>query len=315
LNFQRVIRDHEREAQASARLIASGARQSTTGEFLLREGRAVDWLLFELPKLIEEGFQVFGEENLQHHKVRRVPPTLKVAVNSEIDWFDVQLVVDFDGILLSLKELRKALAHRTRYVKLRDGSTALLPEEWLDQFSHLFTLGESADEKVKVSRHHLTLIDALFEKAAAKEADQSYYENLQRLRNFRGIHEVSVPAQFRGELRPYQKQGLNWLYFLQEFRFGGCLADDMGLGKTIQALSILQNEKERGVTTPSLIVCPTSVLFNWEKEIQRFTPELRFLMHTGMDRRRLKQFENCDLVLTTYGILRRDIDFLKEARF
>lgn len=315
LNFLRVVRDRESEAQASTRLVASGTRQSAAGEFIFREGRAVDWLLFELPQLIEEGFQVFGEENLKRHKVRRITPTLKVAVNSEIDWFDVQLVVDFDGIMLSLKELRKALAHRTRYVKLGDGSTALLPEGWLDQFSHLFNLGESSDEKIKVSRHHLTLIDSLFENATTKEADQNYYENLQRLRDFRGINEVGVPSQFQGELRPYQKQGLNWLYFLQEFRFGGCLADDMGLGKTIEALSILQNEKERGVTTPSLIVCPTSVLFNWEKEIQRFTPDLRFLMHTGMDRRRLKQFENCDLVLTSYGILRRDIDFLKEARF
>ena len=315
LNFLRVIRDVENEHQAGGQLIAGGARQISTGEFVVRESAAVDWLLFELPKLTAQGFEIFGEENLKRHKVRRAAPTLKVSVSSEIDWFDLQLMVDFDGIQLSLKELRKSLSHRTRYVKLRDGSTALLPEDWLQQFSYLFNLGEANEERVKVSRHHLTLIDSLFEKATDKETDAAFQENLQRLRDFRGIREIAASENFRGELRPYQKQGLNWLYFLQEFRFGGCLADDMGLGKTIQALSLLQNEKARGITTPSLIVCPTSVLFNWEKEIQRFTPELKFLTHAGLERRRLKQFEDCDVVLTSYGVLRRDIEFLQQAQF
>jgi non-specific serine/threonine protein kinase len=315
LNFLRVVRDLESEHQAQAQLIAGGARQSSTGEFIIRESAAVDWLLFELPKLTAQGFQIFNEEKLKRHKVRRAAPTLKVSVHSEIDWFDLQLMVDFGGILLSLKELRKSLAHRTRYVKLRDGSTALLPEDWLAQFSYLFNLGEAGEERLKVSRHHLTLIDALFEKATEKETDEAFRENLQRLRDFRGIQEIAASENFRGELRPYQKQGLNWFYFLQEFRFGGCLADDMGLGKTIQALSLLQNEKARGITTPSLIVCPTSVLFNWEKERQRFTPELSFLTHAGLERRRLKQFEDCDVVLTSYGVLRRDIEFLQQAQF
>ncbi|MDZ7360777.1 MAG: DEAD/DEAH box helicase [candidate division KSB1 bacterium] len=315
LNFWRVVRDVENENQAQEQLIASGARQISTGEFVIRESAAIDWLLFELPKLQTQGFQVFGEDQLRRHKVRRAAPTLRVSVNSEIDWFDVQLAVDFGGIMLSLKELRKSLMHRTRYVKLRDGSTALLPADWLAQFSYLFNLGEAGEERLKVSRHHLTLIDALLDSAAEKEMDAAFQENLRRLRDFRGIQEIHVPENFHGELRPYQKQGLNWLYFLQEFRFGGCLADDMGLGKTIQALALLQNEKSRGVTTPSLIVSPTSVLFNWEKEIQRFTPNLQFLTHAGLERRRLKQFDDCDIVLTSYGVLRRDIAFLKEMKF
>ncbi len=315
LNFWRVVRDVENENQAQEQLIASGARQISTGEFVIRESATIDWLLLELPKLQAQGFQIFGEDQLKRHKVRRATPTLKVSVNSEIDWFDLQLVVDFGGIMLSLKELRKSLTHRTRYVKLRDGSMALLPEDWLAQFSYLFNLGEPGEERLKVSRHHITLIDALFDSAAEKEMDAAFQENLRRLRDFRGIQEIQAPENFRGELRPYQKQGLHWLYFLQEFRFGGCLADDMGLGKTIQALSLLQNEKSRGVTTPSLIVCPTSVLFNWEKEIQRFTPDLRFLTHAGLERRRLKQFEDCDIVLTSYGVLRRDIAFVKDMEF
>lgn len=315
LSFLRVRRDHPAEAEAREALVASGARQSTSGEFVLRESRAVDWLLFELPKLLAQGFEVVGEDQLKQFRVNRAQPQLHVAVNSSIDWFDCKLVIDFDGILVSLKDLRKSLVHQTRYVRLSDGSTALLPEEWQQRLAHLFNLGEVSTDRVKVSRHHLTLIDMLLDEAESQETDELYREGLEKLRNFKGIAAVAMPKRFKGSLRPYQKRGLDWLYFLQEFRFGGCLADDMGLGKTVQALALLQSEKNRGVDTPSLIVCPTSALFNWQNEIRRFTPKLNVLAHTGMDRRRAKKFDGYEIVLTSYGILRRDIEFLKDVRF
>jgi non-specific serine/threonine protein kinase len=315
LQFARIRRDHRAEAEAREVVLATGLRQASTGEFVLRENRSLDWLLLEAPKLIAQGFEIFGEENLKRHRVNRATPKMNLAVSSAIDWFDCRLAIDFNGIALSLKELRKSLTHRSRYVKLDDGSTGLLPEEWQEQLSYLFNLGEASAGEIKVSRHHITLIDMLFEEAQIKQADREYYENLQRLRNFAGIEPIALPEGFQGSLRPYQNRGLDWLYFLQEFRFGGCLADDMGLGKTIQTLALLQKEKERGVTTPSLIICPTSVLFNWEKEIQRFTPGLRAHMHTGAARRRSQDFEDTDVVLTSYGILRRDIEFLKDAQF
>ncbi len=315
LEFIRVRRDVHAEGQAREQLLATGAKQNTSGEFVLRDLNVIDWLLRELPKLTAQGFEVRGEERLQRFRVNRAQPKLRMSVSTQIDWFDCQLLVDFDGIALSLKELRKALLQRSKYVQLSDGSTGLIPEEWQQQLAHLLNLGELANDGVKVSRHHVTLIDMLYETMEHKQADRGFKECLARLENFNGIQAVSAPQNFHGTLRPYQSRGLDWFYFLKEFRFGGCLADDMGLGKTVQALALLQNEKNLGATLPSLIVCPTSVIFNWENEFKRFAPELKALAHTGLERRRDANFESCDVVMTSYGILRRDLEFLKDAKF
>lgn len=315
LDFVRVRRDIIAEGHARDLLLATGAKQNASGEFVLRDINVIDWLLRELPKLREHGFEVRGENSLQRFRVNRAKPTLRMSVKTEIDWFDCQLLVDFDGIALSLKELRKALLQRSKYVQLSDGSTGVIPDEWQQQLAHLLNLGELASASVKVSRHHVSLIDMLFDAMEIKQADNGFRDCLARLENFKGIHAVPVPENFHGTLRPYQARGLDWFYFLKEYRFGGCLADDMGLGKTVQTLVLLQNEKNLGAASPSLIICPTSVIFNWENEFKRFTPELQVVAHTGIERRREANFEACDVVMTSYGILRRDIEFLKDVKF
>ncbi len=315
VEFIRVRRDLLAESQVREQLLATGAKQNTSGEFVLRDLNVIDWLLRELPKLTAQGFEVHGEDRLQRFRVNRAQPKLSLSVKSNIDWFDCRLLVDFDGITLSLKELRKALLQRSKHVHLSDGSTGIIPEEWQQQLAHLLNLGELAEDHVKVSRHHVTLIDMMFDALEMKQADRGFRECLARLQNFNGIPTVPLPPNFQGALRPYQSRGLDWFYFLKEFRFGGCLADDMGLGKTVQTLALLQNEKRLGANLPSLIVCPTSVLFNWENEFKRFTPDLKIVAHTGLARRRDPHFENCDVVLTSYGLLRRDLEFLKEAKF
>jgi len=124
-----------------------------------------------------------------------------------------------------------------------------------------------------------------------------------------------VPAGFVGELRPYQVSGLEWLHFLHEYGFGGCLADDMGLGKTIQLLAFLQSLREQGnLDGPSLLVVPKSLIANWLREAERFTPGLRFLEYVGNFRKKdAAVFKDYDVILTTYGTLLRDIDFLRKS--
>src|SRR5690606_23507938 len=134
------------------------------------------------------------------------------------------------------------------------------------------------------------------------------------------IEEVEAPQQFNGSLRPYQQAGYNWFHFLQKYRFGGCLADDMGLGKTIQTLAFLQKQKEltaqsEGPST-SLIVMPTSLVYNWQNEAEKFVPELRILVHTGMGRAKEPgNFAQYDLIVTTYGIARSDEELLSTFYF
>jgi non-specific serine/threonine protein kinase len=312
----KIVRDLAREQNSGSIVEASGLFPRGPGIYESEGFGARDWVLNRLPAVAAQGFEIFGEEKLQRYRMRRVPPRVQVAVASGQDWFDLDMDIDFDGAKLSFEELRRAFLHESQFVRLSDGSSAQLSPEWRQLFGHLFRFSKRNEKKLRLSRYHLTLIDQLFHEADVANGDTTFNANLKKLHNFTGIKSVAVPRDFKGTLRPYQRAGLNWLYFLQEFGFGGCLADDMGLGKTIQALVLLLNEKKRKTPSPSLIVAPTSVVFNWQNEIARFAPSLRVLTHTGGERRRgTRAFQDYDVVLTTYGTLRRDIAFLKDFDF
>ena len=121
------------------------------------------------------------------------------------------------------------------------------------------------------------------------EFDDKFQEMRERFRNFTGIEQVDVPKAFKGELRDYQRDGLSWMTFLNEFHFGGCLADDMGLGKTVQYIAMLMKHREtHKKAPPSLIVVPRSLIFNWKNECERFGPKLKVMNYTGMERAALR---------------------------
>jgi SNF2 family DNA or RNA helicase len=159
------------------------------------------------------------------------------------------------------------------------------------------------------AKHHLNLVRELEEGNLAKV---HLSEKLRSLNSFSGIKNYAMPSGFKGELRPYQKAGYNWLRFLNEYRLGGCLADDMGLGKTVQTLTLMLAEKQAGAGT-TLLVMPTSLIYNWEMEASKFAPELKILNYTGTLRNKdVKRFDKYDLVLTSYGITRLDVELLTQ---
>jgi SNF2 family DNA or RNA helicase len=171
-------------------------------------------------------------------------------------------------------------------------------------------------DELRFGRSQLPLIDALLAAQPDVSADEQVERAVSRLRTFGGIAPEDPPKTFRGELREYQKQALGWFSFLEEFSFGGCLADDMGLGKTVQTLALLERRRTMRDHKPSLAVMPRSLIFNWKEEAARFTPELRILDHTGASRQSSSEhFDDYDLVLTTYGTLRRDAVLLANAEF
>jgi non-specific serine/threonine protein kinase len=340
----RVERDHAAEAATHEALLAAGLAREAGGEFYAPKQAPLDWIFDELPKLAEAGFEIFGEENLNKHRVNRAAPNVRLAVSSEIDWFDLNVEIDFNGIMLSLAELRQGVRQQSRYLKLADGSMARLPEEWEKRFRHFFNFAQVKEGKTQIASAHAMLIDALFDEVQDKRYDDEFQQRLRKLRNFKGIREIAPPENFRGALRPYQQAGLNWLNFLREYGLNGCLADDMGLGKTVQALALLLQEKNsNGHSTngaakkngahknpehvngkhnghaslrTSLIVAPLSVLFNWEKETANFAPDLKVLTHHGLERERgVEHFKEYDLVLTSYATMRNDIEFLKDYPF
>jgi hypothetical protein len=243
--------------------------------------------------------------------------TLNVA--SGVDWFDLQGSVDYGGQGAGLPELLAAVRRGETMVRLDDGSYGLIPEEWLVRVAMVAGMGQVEDESIRFRRSQAGLLDALL--AAQPEAtfDAQFEQVRTELRSFEGVHPASQPDGFHGQLRDYQKEGLGWMGFLRRFSFGGCLADDMGTGKTAQVLALLElrraeRKKAGRKSQPSLVVAPRSLIFNWREEAERFTPLLSILDYTG-PQRDLDAIARHDLVLTTYGTLRRDIARLREIEF
>lgn len=312
----RVHRDRAEEARIRDRVLDSGIIEDTPGLFYATFEEALEWLFDGLPGLAEEGFELMGEESLVRFRVKRADANFGVNISSETDWFDVELQLEFDGEKVSLEELKKALKAQKKYVKLRNGSIARLPDKLVEKFHYLLNIGNVGDDSIRFSNHHLSFIDKLLAEADNKELDALSTEKLSKLETFETIKSYTVPENFNGDLRDYQKAGYDWLNFLGEFSFGGILADDMGLGKTIQALTLLMYEINNAPKKCNLIVAPTSVVFNWTREIERFTPDIKFLVHYGTRRSKdIRKIKRYPLILTTYGHLRRDIVFLKDIGF
>ncbi|WP_462325583.1 SNF2-related protein [Desulfoplanes sp.] len=245
--------------------------------------------------------------------------TLKVT--SGINWFDLDGDVDFGGIVVPLPKVIRAYLKGMKEFDLSDGSKGLLPEAWLDQFAPYLQAGvdkagRGDDKELRFHSSQALVIDALLDSRAEVDVDERFQHVRDGLARFKGIAPLDPPDSFCGKLRQYQCESLGWLEFLNGFHFGGVLADDMGLGKTVQVLAWLDHLKGRGKAGTNLVVMPTSLLYNWQSESRRFTPELSVLVHAGTartsDRSELVQF---DLVLTTYGILRNDIELLQSVAF
>lgn len=330
-----ILRDAEQEKLLHKKACTQkyGLKQTPRSKYpgrlsLRAQVDPVDFLLKDVPKLLQDGFEVYGEESLTIARVNRNTPTISLSIVSGIDWFDIKAIINFGEIEVDFKELRRLLKTDTRYIKLADGTIGEIPKDWLERYRLLFGLGEMSGEKLRMGRYHLTLIDQLVREENEVELDQQFIFERETLGDFRGVKKVDIPSNFLGELRPYQKAGFDWLHFLHLYRFGGCLADDMGLGKTIQTLAFLQSLKEgeeikleyqtgkREARRAALLVVPRSLLVNWQREAARFTPQLRLCEYFDGNREtKIEEFDRADIVITTYGILRRDIRFLETYRF
>jgi hypothetical protein len=303
-----LVRDTEAEEGARDELLALGLRRVNTGaQFYLAPRRLAEVVRALAPR----GFLIEVDG-----RVQRPSGSVRYRVSSGVDWFDLDAEVDFGGgATARLPALLEAARTGSATVVLDDGSSGLLPEEWLARQGFLRALGELEGGRLRFRSAQATLIGELLAEASSLEADEGFHEARARLRAFSRVRAADPPAGFHGTLRPYQREGLGWLRFLREFSLGGCLADDMGLGKTVQVLALLE-ERRATARHPSLVVVPRSLVFNWQEEAARFVPGLRVRDHTGLERARGGEaFADADLVLTTYGTLRRDIRMLEGLRF
>ena len=309
---RRLVRDVSAERRAAATILDHAealTAQAPDADLSLPASA----LVLALPRLLEEGWTVEAAG-----KRYRAAGRLRASVASGIDWFGVSGGVEFDGELAPLPELLRAVRAGTRTVRLGDGSLGLLPEEVLRSWGLLAALGQVQDGELRLDKHQGWLIDALLAGKRGVDFDEAFRAYRERLQGFTGVGTAREPETFQGELREYQREGLAWLHFLRDFGCGGCLADDMGLGKTVQVLAMLEERRIDGVERPpALVVAPRSVVFNWIDEAARFTPQLRLLDYSGPTRRRLlrEAGDGVHVIVTTYGVLRRDVEDLCRIPF
>ena len=272
-----------------------------------------NWFFLFMDAMRDAEIPVVGFDVLKNFRFNTSKPKTRIYISSDVDWFDAKVNVVFGDQQVTIEEIKRALTNKQQFVQLNDGTLGILPEEWLKKYSLLFKVGEGKLDKLRLSKFHLSVIDELYNGIDETEVMIKLEEKYERLRSFNRINEVNPPHQLAEILRPYQVAGYHWLNYLNEVGWGGILADDMGLGKTIQALSCLQLYKDQQTKMSALVVCPTTLMFNWENEIKKFTPNLTYLIHHGGDRIRNKSiFEKYDVVITTYGTLRSDIKFMVE---
>ncbi len=274
------------------------------------------WFLDAFEYFKNNDIEVFGYNTFKKLKYNVNKPNIAVGVSSEIDWFDVSIAVSFGDETVPLSYLKKAVLKQESYIKLGDGSLGYLPDEWLKKMERYFRYGEISDNGINISKHHFSLIDELFDEIDDEELKKEIEEKKTKLTEFDRIKSNKLPRGITAKMRDYQTHGFNWLVFLNEFNMGGCLADDMGLGKTLQVICLLQHQKNKKVKEPNLVVVPTSLIFNWQNEIEKFAPNLKVKVISGAKRdKSTTDFKKYNILLITYGLILRDIDYLKEYLF
>lgn len=316
-----LIRRHQEEESTLTRTLTEMHFQPRNNHvWFLEPEEAITFLLDAYPKLIEQ-YRVYGETAFSRYKVRLSKPVINAVVesNEEEKWFSLDLNVEYDGQKVPIEKIWKAWIQGKRYVQLKDGSFTSLPEEWLKSIEHkLRAMGldtEKAPQK-RFEQYEAPMLDAILEDLPDAQTDGFWDILRDKIHTFKEIKQLDTPKGLRATLRLYQQQGLSYLNFLREYNFGGILADEMGLGKTIQTLAYIQHMVESGQTGPNLIVVPTSVLPNWDREAEKFVPDLRRLIIYGTRRESMfAQIGDADLVITTYALLRRDLEELQDYEF
>ncbi len=341
--FVRVIRMAEEELSLINELTGSNlpewvtTRQQSGSIILNVEAKTSrDMVLWQdlidgkLSELRQNGWIVERTPEFEFRIVTSKEWQMNVDHSPANNWFDLDLNFVIDGQAISLIPVLASFVERVgpdlpRYLEDPDAcATVWLDEETLIEFpihhirpvlEVLIEMHDHDDGKLRFSDLQASVISDIAEGIEAVgeveldwEVSGRLGELLQRIKNFKGIEDVPVPATLTADLRDYQRDGLNWLQFLREFGFGGILADDMGLGKTVQALATVLVEKQSGRSQhPSLVVAPTSLMGNWRREAEKFAPELKVAVLHGTERsEHFGSLQEYDLLLTTYALLSRD---------
>lgn len=276
--------------------------------FIIPPETAGPFLLEALPSLLKD-YQLMGADKLREYKVKPVMPKLSLSLSSNIDFLEGEASLQLDNESFSLKQILSQY-QKQKYILLSDGNRAILEDGYMRKLERIFK--QSKDKKkVTISFFDLPEIEEMLNERLAGEAFEHHrkiYEGFNALPSQR-----MKLAGIKADLRPYQKEGVKWINYLHENKLGGCLADDMGLGKTIQTIAMLTHIYPK-TKQSTILVMPRSLLFNWQNELTRFAPQLTVYTYYGGDRD-MKAALQCQLILTTYAIVRNDAELFSKQEF
>lgn len=271
------------------------------------------WFIEFTRNLMNLGIKIMGFNELKKFRYNTSDPTWDMKISSGIDWFDVKVKVQWGDQEISLRDIKKAILNNQDFVVLDDGSIGVLPREWINKYLKLFKFGTEENDNLKIYKKQFNIVELLFDQIDDQQIVNEINEKKQKLLHLNNIETKPVPDSIQAELRPYQETGYQWMQVLDEISWGGCLADDMGLGKTLQTITFLTYIKDKYDHPTSLIVCPTSLIFNWENELKKFAPSLTYMIFYGSDRAmEISDFSEYDIIITSYGVVRSDIERLSK---
>jgi len=310
--FYKIHRDKEWEIEAFNSILATGLKL-VLNKIVMPRNEALRWINTYLneeycPDIVLDK----GKDSNLKYFLGKIDFSLNITENR--DWFDVNAVVMFGEFRIPFAEIRRMILNKQSEFKLPSGEVAIIPSSWFVDYTEFFAFAKEGDdnESVILARHHLALVQEMKNENLAAVTISN---KLEALRDFTEIENTKLPKGLKGTLRPYQKGGYDWMRFLNTYHLGGCLADDMGLGKTVQTLALLQEQREEG-KLPSLLIVPTSLIYNWQMEAAKFVPSLLVMAHVGQNRKKhTREFMQYNLIITSYGTLRSDLDLLSGFKF
>ena len=274
---------------------------------ILNEELAKEFVKKELLQLTGK-YSIIGTDRLRKYNIKAVRPKLSGKFSYNLDYFEGEVEVEIEGEKFSIQQLLNNYK-KDEYIVLSDGTNALINREYIEKLQRVFK--EEDGNKIKVSFFDMPIVqDMIDEKAFENDflGNKDFFEGINELPK----EEVEYP-KLNATLRDYQKYGYKWLKYLTDNNLGACLADDMGLGKTLQAIALLSNLHEEK-KKKSMVIMPKSLIYNWENEIKRFSPKLKVGVYYGINRD-FSSLKKVDIILTTYGTIRNDIENLLEQKF
>ena len=314
-----VIRcDIAAQQEATTNLRALGLKADEDGMGFVARGDDAIQFWTEAVGSLPDDWDLFIPDDLVDVQVRTSALAANARVSSGVDWLSLRLSFESEGIAVTQEELGRCLAEGRRYVRLQDGSFAKIDVDKVKAVllrqAEILATGGGQGSRLPLSQ--AGRIQELLEQVGKANVSADTRELFGKLANIDEIKGVKKPRNLKAVLRPYQEQGFQWLWFLHEIGSGGILADDMGLGKTVQTIALLlavkslveKDAKADGKKKfKALIVAPTSVVTNWERELDKFSPSLSHMVWHGADRKqRADELEDADIVITSYALLRRD---------